>query len=116
MKKIMYLTTVNSTFILRDIEMLKEHNEVFHLWRSMNNSFNGACNFIIYHIRFLMIFWKYDVIISRFVGYHTLFPFYISRIFGKKTIAILGGTACHLFPELKYGSLQKLPFSAFTYY
>lgn len=112
----MYLTTVNSTFIRRDVEMLKEDNEVFHLWRKMNGNIKGGLNFMIFHLQFLFAFWKYDIIMSRFVGYHTLIPFCISTIFGKKTVAILGGTGCHLFPEIDYGSLRRLPLSAFTYY
>lgn len=116
MKKIMYLTTVNSTFIQRDVEMLKEDNEVFHLWRKMSSDIRGALNFITFHFQFLCSFWKYDIIMSRFVGYHTLIPFCISTIFRKKTVAILGGTGCHLFPEINYGSLRRRPLSVFTYY
>jgi len=42
-----------------------------------------------------------------FAGYWSVIPVWISRVFGRKSLLIVGGTDCVSFPEFNYGSLRK---------
>lgn len=57
---------------------------------------------------------RYSIVTSWFVGYHSLIPFYFSRLFGVKTVAFLGGTECHNMPEIDHGNYRKRIYGWFT--
>lgn len=48
-----------------------------------------------------------NIIISRFIGYHTFLPILFGKLFKKPIICILGGTECISFPSVKVGNFTK---------
>lgn len=64
--------------------------------------------FLLKHFR------KTDIIVCMFLGYHSFLPTLFSHLFGKPCLSILGGTECHNFPSIKYGTLRKPVYAWFT--
>lgn len=113
-KKIYYTYIHNSSFVRVDKRIFEEH---FSLIKC--SEFNGAGNSVIVNlfkstIDALINVPKADIVYSFFVGYHTLFPFLVAKLLGKKVVCALGGTECHYFPEINYGNYRKPIYAFFT--
>ncbi|MBP6978308.1 MAG: glycosyltransferase family 4 protein [Bacteroidales bacterium] len=105
--KIIYISPNPSTFVQRDITILRNNYLVVPFLYSWSSKINTPFLFIrqavglIWHIRCS------KAILVMFGGYWSLFPSIIGKLTGRPVYIILGGTDCVSFPDLKYGSLRK---------
>ncbi len=107
-KKILYCFAGSSVFGYRDIEMLQKEYVVSVSHFDLKNTFFGkAWSYLKYNFD---VVWKIifiDVVIVNFGSWHTIFPVFLAKIFGKKSIIILGGFDAGNIPSLQYGVFYK---------
>jgi len=113
-KKIYYTYIHNSSFVRVDKRIFEEQFTLIKCFE-----FNGGGNSVIFNffkstIDAIINVPKADIVYSFFVGYHTLFPFLLAKLLGKKVVCALGGTECHYFPEINYGNYRKPVYAFFT--
>jgi glycosyltransferase involved in cell wall biosynthesis len=115
MSRAILFCTKASTFVKRDIIMLEQEFDPVDLV-----IFKGSSNSeIIYQffrdlVTLPFKLYKYDLVVCWFVGYHSLIPFLLAKLFRIKTVAFLGGTEAHNYPEYNYGNYRKLLYSFAT--
>lgn len=106
-KKILaYFTPSLSSFAKKDINIFSEHYDV-HVFL-----FNPPKKILtpLYFLRqlwFLLKNYKATSYVSQFAGYHALLPGFFSKIPGKKSFIVTGGTDCVSFPQMGYGNFSK---------
>jgi glycosyltransferase involved in cell wall biosynthesis len=112
--KILYWDQGKSSFVKKDLEILRTEFEVIdYTFRAKSNAFILVELFkqaliSLYHVL------ACKIVVCQFSGYHSLVPFIIFKIFGRKRIIIAGGTDCVAFPSIKYGNFQKKYLKWFT--
>lgn len=112
--KILYWDQGKSSFVKKDLEILRSEFE------TIDYTFKGTNNLLILLELFkqaLISFyyvWTCRIVICQFAGYHSLIPFVIFKVFGKKRMIIAGGTDCVAFPSIRYGNFQKKYLKWFT--
>jgi len=97
--KTILIYTNKSTFVKRDIEMLK--CKEYH--------FNNSKKLIIFSFIkqfFYFLFHPYQKYIIWFCDYHAIIPILFSKLYGK-SIILVGGYDAMSLPELKYGIFYK---------
>ena len=97
--KTILIYTNKSTFVKRDIEMLK--CKEYH--------FNNSKKLIIFSFIkqfFYFLFHPYQKYIIWFCDYHAIIPVTFSKLYGK-SIILVGGYDAMSLPELKYGIFYK---------
>ena len=102
-KKILFIKISNSTFILKDEEILNRHFEVTSYFYGTEKGFKAGISLIKQFFYLLLNTWKYDLIYIWFADYHSFFPALFSRLFNKKIMIVLGGFDVMKIPELNYG-------------
>jgi glycosyltransferase involved in cell wall biosynthesis len=102
-----------SSFVRKDIEILKKYFTVKDFFyqpsRQIFPNIIAQSKLLIW---LLFNIGKAKAVYIWFADYHSFLPIFFSRLFGKKTILILGGYDVANIPELKYGSFYK-PLRAF---
>jgi len=115
MSRAILFCTKASTFVKRDITMLKEEFEQVDLVISKGNSYiEIICQFLKDLVTLPFKLYKYDLVLCWFVGYHSILPFLVAKLFRIKTVAFLGGTEAHNYPEYNYGNYRKPLYSFAT--
>lgn len=61
-------------------------------------------------------FWSSRMVVCQFAGYHSFLPVLFSKLFGKPSLIISGGTDCVSFPSIRYGNFHKKLMGFFTGY
>ena len=102
-KKILFIKLSNSTFILKDEEILNQHFEVTSYFYGTEKGFKAGLSLVKQFFYLLLNIWKYDLIYIWFADYHSFLPALFSWLFKKKTIIVLGGFDVMKIPELNYG-------------
>jgi len=101
--KILFVRLSPSTFVQRDLKILKKHFDVkeidFILTRKEPKN---TLKTILHMIK--GIFWA-DLTFSWFADYHAYWAVKLSKIFRKKSIVIVGGYEVANIPEMNYGLL-----------
>ena len=101
--KIIFIRPYKSTFIQKDLELLKNHFEIKEidfvysgkdLKTKIFNLFNMAIG----------ISWA-DLIFVWFADTHTFWAIRISKMFRKKSVVVVGGYEVAKIPEIKYGAM-----------
>lgn len=112
--KILYWDQGKSSFVKKDLEILRSEFDV------IDYTFNAKNNLLILvellrqaRISFYHVF-SCKMVVCQFSGYHSLIPFVIFSLFGRKKMIIAGGTDCVAFPSIKYGNFQKKYLRWFT--
>lgn len=103
---ILYISSGNPTFVLKDILLLSKRyivKSLLYPW----NTVNTPLNFIRQFIYLILRKNKIDAIIIMFAGYWSVVPVLFGKILNKKVFIILGGTDCVSYPQFNYGSLRK---------
>ncbi|MEY2923527.1 MAG: hypothetical protein RLZZ337_67 [Bacteroidota bacterium] len=106
--RVLLLCPKKNTFVLRDLEILRSifiEVDLVVLPTESKLKLIPLLLKSLYQSVFRLR--KYNIIASWFVGYHSVLPFVFGKLYGKKTIAFLGGTECHNFPEFNYGNYRK---------
>jgi glycosyltransferase involved in cell wall biosynthesis len=106
-KTIIYVYPLASTFVLRDIEILKRSHLVIPYefrvkvkWKTPFEFFRQFF-FLIIHV------WKTDLIISHFAGYNSILPAIFGKIVKKPCLIIVAGNDGSKFPDFNYGNYTK---------
>jgi glycosyltransferase involved in cell wall biosynthesis len=112
--KILYWDQGKSSFVKKDLEILRSEFEVSdYTFKAKNNLFILIELLRQARISFYHVF-SCKMVICQFSGYHSLVPFIIFSLFGRKKVIIAGGTDCVAFPSIKYGNFQKKYLKWFT--
>ena len=112
---ILYLFPVRTTFIERDLEMIRPVAQIVPIeftqtpWKLP----------LYLMLQFFQLLWhlpKTSQYLCFFGGYHTVLPVIFGRVFGKKCTIQAGGTDCISMPEIGYGNFRKNPLAWATAY
>lgn len=119
-KKILYCYYGQSVFGIRDIELLSEAYDVSACHYNLHsNRIIKALNFIRYNLCVIFRIFFVKAVIINFGAWHTIVPVFMAKLFGKKSLVIVGGFDASSIPPLEYGVfyrnnlLQKLIRSAY---
>lgn len=105
MKKILWIYTGRSSFVEKDIRLMKDYF-VIHEFHFKHSSFLISV-FSFIRLLYNLVFVNYELMVCQFAGYHSFLPSIFCKYFKKKLLIIAGGTDCTSFPELGYGNFRK---------
>lgn len=104
-KRILFVYKKLTTFVLVDLDLLKEKYFVttYHFKQSSNFlvifwSFFKLSTFLIFRLR------QFDYIYSRFADYHSFIPVLFTKYFNIRTLIVNGGFDVNSQPEINYGA------------
>ncbi|HPE77236.1 MAG TPA: glycosyltransferase family 4 protein [Draconibacterium sp.] len=107
-RKILFIYTNYSTFVKTDFEILASAHEVTkYQFKPVRGLVNTAVQLIKQKIYLLVNIWKFDTVFVWFADYHSFLPVLFAKIFGKKSIVVIGGYDVARMPEFKYGSFNS---------
>ena len=114
--KLLYITAFRSSFINRDAELLKLIGKL--CWIEFIPSPNWKLPFSLIKQLFILLFQipKNDVLICQYVGYHTILPVFLSKLFKKPVVLFLLGGDCHNYPSINRGNFRKAFLASITRY
>lgn len=101
--KISFVGNISSSFIRHDYEMLKDYFDV-----SVIQPPARKIGWPKYILNLAIMTKKCDLTFSWFAGWHSAFAAFFSKLFGKKSIVIVGGYDAAYFPEINYGAFTNL--------
>lgn len=112
--KLMYIHVGLSSFVKKDIKILSETYElaIFHF--DLSNKKQLPLTFFKQFLFITKNFRSSRAIITQFGGYQSYLPSIFNRLFGKKSIIIMGGTDAVSFPSIQYGCFYKKYLKYFT--
>ena len=102
--KILFVRTLNSSFIQKDLELLRKYFDVrvvdfvLSIRRRPKDTLKTMLNMI------KSILWA-DATFSWFAGTHAFWAVRLSKIFRKKSIVVVGGYEVAKVPEIGYGAM-----------
>ncbi len=102
--KIVHFKIKESTFILRDQEILEQN---FHTRNFLiNMSSQGAYFLALVKLFFFLLFsgWRYDVFYIRFADWHTALLAFFKTIYRKKLFIVIGGYDVAAIERFNYGA------------
>lgn len=108
MKSILYFSPSASSFVVKDVALLKSKFEVHELH---SNDFIGIHSLKEIFRQLIFIakrnHWKNSIYVIQFAGFHAFIPVILSRLLGAKVAIIVGGTDCVSYPSLNYGNFNR---------
>jgi glycosyltransferase involved in cell wall biosynthesis len=101
-KRILFVHNLNSSFVRKDIELLRKHFEVQIMEFGVGPRELGKSIIAL----FLMIFGvvRADLTYSWFGGRHSLWAVLLSKWMRKKSVVVVGGFEVARIPEIGYGA------------
>ena len=112
---ILYLFPVRTTFIERDLEMIRPVAKIVPL-EFTQTPWKLPLYLVLQFFQLLWHLPKTSQYLCFFGGYHTVLPVIFGRVFGKKCTIQAGGTDCINMPEIGYGNFRKNPLAWATAY
>lgn len=106
--KVLFVRTKERAFIQRDIQLLSKHFDVKILDLEFRKE--NVVNLIDLFSLIKLFSWA-DVIFVWFASYHAVIALFLSKIFKKKFIVVVGGYEVAKVPEIGYGLLLNPFFS-----
>jgi len=112
--KVLYFYTSWSTFVAKDVEILKSlYSVILFEFKPVKKShtpfwFIKQCIFMFRHL------WGAKLVVSQFGGYHSFLPAVFSKFLAIPSLLVAGGTDCVAFPSISYGNLRKNTLGHFT--
>ena len=103
---ILYITSVETAFTVRDREMLSPHFEIRSLTFT-DKALALPLYFIIQFFQLLVYLPVTSQYLCFFGGYHTVLPVIFGKVFGKRVIIQCGGTDAMHLPHIDYGNYRK---------
>ncbi len=104
-KTILFVYTGLSTFVKNDFDILSSTHSVekYH-FAPVKGLVRNALE--IFKQFFFLLFhgWKYDLFYCWFADYHSFLPVLFSKIFGKKSIVVIGGYDVCRIRTMNYGA------------
>ena len=108
MPQALYFYHAKASFVEKDLHIFQKRFDVI---KEFGFGITGKFSVIILLVKQLFFLLKNigktNLIICQFVGYHTLLPVFVGKLFGKKVILIPGGIDCAKFPSINYGNYTK---------
>ena len=101
--KISFIGNISSSFIRHDYEMLNDYFDV-----SVIRPPARKIGWPKYILNLAVMTKKCDLTFSWFAGWHSAFAVFFSKLFGKKSVVIVGGYDAAYFPEINYGAFTNL--------
>ena len=96
--KILFVYTDFSSFVKYDLEVLQRHFDVIpHQWTRTRDIKNVLL--VIWHIL------RTDLSFTWFAGGHAARVVFLSKLFGKKSVVVIGGYEVADVPEIGYGAM-----------
>ena len=112
--KLLLIYNFRSSFIAKDATILSKEFTVIEFdffalkkWQTPHR-FIAQLFFLLRHI------FSAQLVVCQFAGYHSLLPLLFTKVFGKPSLIISGGTDAHFFPNIGYGNWQKKYLKTFT--
>lgn len=103
---ILYITSIETAFTLRDKEMLTTHFKLSSVTFTDKASLLPLY-FIIQFIQLMVYLPFTSQYLCFFGGYHTVLPVIFGKIFHKRVIIQCGGTDAMHLPHINYGNYRK---------
>jgi glycosyltransferase involved in cell wall biosynthesis len=113
-ENLIYVYPSRSTFILRDIEILKEDYNITEFFFDTSNKTKIPFQFLKQFFFLVKNVPSSKAIICHFAGYSSFLPSLISKLFHKKCLIIVAGNDGSKFPDFKYGNYTKKLFGFVT--
>jgi glycosyltransferase involved in cell wall biosynthesis len=107
-KKILYITHIKATFIEKDTSFLKEKYSITELKFHKKRNSEIPFLFLKQAIWLTFNFYKFDLVLCQFAGYHSFLPTLFAKIFRKPVLIVACGTDSYNFPSIDYGNFRKL--------
>jgi glycosyltransferase involved in cell wall biosynthesis len=108
MPQALYFYHAKASFVEKDLHIFqKRFDEIKEFSFGITDKFSVITLMIKQLVFLLKNIGSTHFIICQFVGYHTLLPVFIGKVFGKKIILIPGGIDCAKFPSINYGNYTK---------
>ncbi len=105
--KVLYIHPGLSTFVVKDIAILKEEFDVRVHFFDISKKSKLPISFLKLFIELLFRHPKKANVIVQFAGYQSFLPTLFGKIFPFKTFIVLGGSDCASFPSINYGSFNN---------
>jgi len=103
-KHILYYHLVDTTFLIKDEEILKSHYRVYSFFFHRSTGWKFIGKNIVATIRMLWLLPRVDAFFTWFADYHALLPVILFKIFGKKSYVVVGGYDAAKNVYLDYGA------------
>jgi glycosyltransferase involved in cell wall biosynthesis len=103
LKKLIYIKPSNSTFILRDEEILKRHYDVYSI--CLDRSTNSRYFLTAVSLFFFLIKHSFStrIYFTRFADYHTVIPAFFKKLFNVHFFVVVGGYDATFIKKYNYG-------------
>lgn len=107
-KKILFIQLTASSFVRKDEELLKKHFDV-HVFCFKHRKGIRIIPELIRQLFFLLKgMSKAKLVYVWFADFHAVLPVLTAKLFGKKSVIVIGGVDAAYDPVLKYGTKNKL--------
>ena len=107
-KEILLIHPGLSSFVKKDFLILSAYYPVKKLqYVTSKKLFRNMVSQFLLILKIIPRITKTFVFFIWFADYHSFLPVFFSRVFGKKSIIVLGGYDVTYVPELKYGSFSN---------
>lgn len=105
MKKVLWIYTGRSSFVEKDIRLMKDYFIIDEFHFKYGSYFITLLSFIrmFFHLAFV----KYELMVCQFAGFQSFIPSVFHKIFKRKFLIIVGGTDCASIPEINYGNFNR---------
>jgi glycosyltransferase involved in cell wall biosynthesis len=105
-----------STFVKKDIAILSRNYKVlaFDFEVASTAKWKIIIRFLLQLIFLFRFGFNSYAFVCQFAGYHSFLPALFSKLFGKKTLIVVGGMDAVAFPSIRYGNFQKKFLKNFT--
>lgn len=105
--KILVVYSYRASFVAKDIAILSKKYHVDEYLFNVSNKYLLPFQLIKQFFYLLFTINKYKYINSQLVGYYSVFPALLGRLFNVKNVLLVGGAECFSFPSIQYGNLRK---------
>lgn len=113
-KNIIYIYPHPSTFILRDIEILRTTYAVTPYLFDVRKKWLTPFQFIKQLFFLIFRLYRTQVMICHFAGYSSFLPALLGKLFKTPCFIIVAGNDASRFPDFKYGNYTKKLLGYFT--
>jgi len=105
--KILYFVPIDSTFIQKDVQLLRTKYDVKFFCLNQGNKLKLPFQLLKQLWQCLFHVPKSDVVICQFASYASLIPFVVGKLFRKPRLLIIAGMDAASFPEINYGIFRR---------
>ncbi len=105
--KILFIYPKLRSFVKKDIELLSDKYDVVPYKSYHQNKLILLFVLLKDVLYYILNMHRFKAVVIFFAGHHSFFPSIISKLFGVKSLIIVGGTDAANMPEIDYGNFRK---------